>query len=91
MPKREPGFTKRLRAVRGEEIKESALHVQFCNACDSTVIQFDQNAFYTCSAVCDVFVCTNCAECSNGHSFKMVKNVPPEVGNGILNCSRCHN
>ena len=89
MPKREPGFTKRLKAIQGQDVQESALQVQFCNACDSNVITFSENPFYTCSQVCDIFVCTSCAECINGHPLKWAKNMPLDSGSGVLNCSRC--
>eukprot|EP00354_Favella_ehrenbergii_P003895 CAMPEP_0170458768 /NCGR_PEP_ID=MMETSP0123-20130129/5644_1 /TAXON_ID=182087 /ORGANISM="Favella ehrenbergii, Strain Fehren 1" /LENGTH=103 /DNA_ID=CAMNT_0010723059 /DNA_START=1041 /DNA_END=1352 /DNA_ORIENTATION=+ len=69
--KRKPGFSKVTKvrdANRNHE--ETRPEFQFCNSCD-TFLDFNNNEFYTCDSKCDLFICLACAECPNGHSFKL--------------------
>ena len=89
LEKREPGFTKKVKALRDEDAKDLAADVQFCSACDSSIIEFAKNAFYTCSEICDVFICLACAECSNGHQFKIANYKANFVKDTLILCTMC--
>ena len=77
--------------MAGVDSSEQETQVQFCNSCDTKVIVFASQAFYTCDAICDVFICLQCAECSNGHELRVAKNVPPGIQESDLICGKCFN
>ena len=78
--------------VKLENSMESSvdLAVWICNACDSNVISFAEQAFYTCERDCDCFICASCAECPKGHTLKKSKEIIDEDGEGNLFCNKCN-
>ena len=88
LDKRNAGFSKQFVNIIDKSIANSnMIQVYFCSACDNNVITFASDEFYTCSELCDIFICKSCAECSNGHTLKFAKNNP---GSNEIYCTRCN-